>query len=106
MNGFFGQVSGFAISYKYSPSAFYAAMIDLHIRMSDGSFKLMQINIANVSSGAYTYTEQSTSEVGNTAPISINVVYDSDYQAIRILGTNTSVNYDAVLKAYIRHINA
>jgi hypothetical protein len=79
-------------------------MLDIHIKLQDGSFKLMQINIANDSAGNYTYTEQSTSEVGNTSPITFNVAYVTGTGAITLLGTNTSATLSADLKMFIRRI--
>ena len=93
------------VMYTYG-LGFYAAMIEIHVLMSDGSFRLTQLNIANDGNGNYTYTEQSTSDVGNTSPISLNVSYDSDNSFMQLTATNTSPNYSATLRAYVRLINA
>ena len=90
--------------YEYDPGTYCAVMLDIHIKLQDGSFKLMQINIANDSAGNYTYTEQSTSEVGNTSPITFNVAYVTGTGAITLLGTNTSATLSADLKMFIRRI--
>jgi uncharacterized delta-60 repeat protein len=90
--------------YGYDPASYCAVMLDIHIKLQDGSFKLMQINIANDSAGNYTYTEQSTSEVGNTSPITFNVAYVTGTGAITLLGTNTSATLSADLKMFIRRI--
>ena len=93
------------VMYSYAVGSFYAAMIEMHIFMGDGSFRLTQLNIANDANGNYTYTEQSTSDIGNTTPITINIVYDTGGSEIQVRATNTSSDYDATFRAYVRLIN-
>ena len=92
--------------FQYNPNNYYAAMLDIHIRLDDGSFKLMQINIASDTNGNYTYTEQSTSEIGNTSPVTFNIIFDSGDNVIKLRGTNTSSVNDAPLRMFVRMIKA